>query len=397
MKKLTYRHTIVAGCIGFLVQAIVNNFAPLLFLTFQDTYGFSTGQIASLITVNFCFQLLVDFASTYFVPRLGLRACLVAAHLFSAVGLCGMAVLPSILPPYAGMLTAVLLYAAGSGLIEVAASPTVEACPTKNKASIMSMLHSFYCWGVVMTVLLSTLFFVTAGVGNWRWLACLWAALPLVNAVLFCFVPIYTLPGDETHKAPLRSLFSHKIFWLLALLMVTSGAAEQAMAQWASVFAEDALKVTKTVGDLAGPCAFAVLQGTARALYGKFGEKIPLRGFMLGSALLSIACYAVAALSASPVVGLVGCALCGFSVGIMWPGSLSIGSRALPNGGTALFSLLALFGDLGCSSGPGLVSVIADVSGGNMKLGLLGAGIFPLLMAVGLLFLQKKKKEKAAS
>lgn len=392
MKNLTYRHTIVAGCIGFLVQAIVNNFAPLLFLTFQDTYAFSTGQIASLITINFGFQLFIDFISAYLVPHIGLRTALITAHVFSAVGLCGMAVLPELIAPYPGMLVAVLLYATGSGLVEVSGSPTVEACPTKNKASIMSLLHSFYCWGVVLTVGLSTLFFVLFGVENWRLLSCLWALLPLLNAVFFCFVPIYTPVGDEEKRQPFLKLFSRKTFWLLALLMTASGAAEQAMAQWASVFAEDALNVTKTVGDLAGPCAFALLQGLARALYGKFGDRIPLRGFMLGSALLSIVCYAVAALSPIPALGLVGCALCGFSVGIMWPGSLSIGAKAMPDGGTALFSLLALFGDLGCSSGPGLVNAAAEIAGGNLKTGLLAAGVFPLIMAVALSLWHRKKQ-----
>lgn len=391
MKKLTYWHTIVASCIGFLVQALVNNFAPLLFLTFQTTYGFSTGQIASLITVNFGFQLLVDLSSTYIVPRIGLRTALIAAHLFSAVGLCGMAVLPELLSPYPGILVAVLLYATGSGLVEVAGSPTVEACPTKNKASIMSLLHSFYCWGVVLTVLLSTLFFVTIGIERWQLLSCVWAILPLLNALFFCFVPIYTPQGTAANPKPIISLFSCKTFWLLALLMTASGAAEQAMAQWASVFAEDALHVSKTVGDLAGPCAFALLQGTARALYGKFGNRIPLRGFMMGSALLSIVCYAVAALSPVPAIGLVGCALCGFSVGIMWPGSLSIGARALPDGGTALFSLLALFGDLGCSSGPGLVNVAAVAAGNNLKMGLLAAGVFPLIIVISLICSKRNK------
>ena len=378
--RKSYTHTIYASYLGYITQAIVNNFAPLLFLTFQKELHLGLEQITLITTINFAVQLLVDAIAAKVVDRIGYRPCIVAAHVFASAGLLGLALLPQILPPLTGILIAVVLYAIGGGIIEVLISPIVEACPTERKAAAMSLLHSFYCWGHVFLVLASTGFFALFGVGNWRVLACLWALVPLANVFYFLWVPLAPVVQEGTKQLSFGELFRSKVFWLLMVMMVCAGASEQAMSQWASAFAEKGLNIAKEMGDLAGPCAFAVLMGTARALYGKFEAKIPLKGFMIASCLLCICCYLLAALCAQPLLALVGCAVCGFSVGIFWPGTFSTAAAALPGGGTAMFALMALAGDLGCSGGPTVVGMVSGAAGGALQSGLLAALIFPATM-----------------
>lgn len=385
--RTSYSHTIAASYLGCVTQAVVNNFAPLLFLTFQTQMGLSLEQITLLTTVNFSVQLLVDFLSVKAADRIGYRVCIVAAHLFSAAGLAALAILPGLIQnAYASLIAAVTLYAIGGGLIEVLVSPIVEACPTEKKEAAMSLLHSFYCWGHVAVVLLSSAFFQLAGIGNWRVMACVWALLPLGNAVYFALVPIRPVV-EERRRMPVRSLFGQKLFWLFLLMMLCAGASEQGMSQWASAFAQSGLGVSKAMGDLAGPCAFAVLMGTSRALYGKYSDRMPLRAVMMASAVLCIACYATAAMSGNVLLALAGCALCGFSVGIFWPGTFSTAVPALPGGGTAMFALLALAGDLGCTTGPTVVGLAAGAAGGRLAAGLGVGMIFPVLMLLCILLL----------
>lgn len=385
--RTSYSHTIAASYLGCVTQAVVNNFAPLLFLTFQTQMGLSLEEITLLTTVNFSVQLLVDFLSVKAADRIGYRVCIVAAHLFSAAGLAAIAILPGLMEStYAGLIVAVTLYAIGGGLIEVLVSPIVEACPTEKKEAAMSLLHSFYCWGHVAVVLLSSAFFQLAGIGNWRVMACIWALLPLGNAVYFALVPIRPVV-EERRRMPVRSLFGQKLFWLFLLMMLCAGASEQGMSQWASAFAQSGLGVSKAMGDLAGPCAFAVLMGTSRALYGKYSDRMPLRAVMMASAVLCIACYATAAMSGNVLLALAGCALCGFSVGIFWPGTFSTAVPALPGGGTAMFALLALAGDLGCTTGPTVVGLAAGAAGGRLAAGLGVGMIFPVLMLLCILLL----------
>lgn len=385
--RTSYSHTIAASYLGCVTQAVVNNFAPLLFLTFQTQMGLSLEEITLLTTVNFSVQLLVDFLSVKAADRIGYRVCIVAAHLFSAAGLAALAILPGLIQnAYAGLIVAVTLYAIGGGLIEVLVSPIVEACPTEKKEAAMSLLHSFYCWGHVAVVLLSSAFFQLAGIGNWRVMACIWALLPLGNAVYFALVPIRPVV-EERRRMPVRSLFGQKLFWLFLLMMLCAGASEQGMSQWASAFAQSGLGASKAMGDLAGPCAFAVLMGTSRALYGKYSDRMPLRAVMMASAVLCIACYATAAMSGNVLLALAGCALCGFSVGIFWPGTFSTAVPALPGGGTAMFALLALAGDLGCTTGPTVVGLAAGAAGGRLAAGLGVGMIFPVLMLLCILLL----------
>ena len=393
--RSNYNHTLYACYIGYITQAIVNNFVPLLFLTFQNTYGIPLSQITLLITVNFVVQLLTDIAATKFVDRIGYRASALTAHVFAAVGLIGIGVLPELLPsPFAGLLISVAFYAVGGGLIEVIVSPIVEACPTSRKAAAMSLLHSFYCWGSVFVVLLSTVFFAAAGIQYWKIMAFLWAIVPIANTFYFSQVPIAALV-EEGEGMRIRQLLGMKLFWIFGLLMLCSGASELAMSQWASAFAESGLKVSKTVGDLAGPCLFAVLMGSSRVFYAKFSEKIRLSKFMTASGILCVCSYLLAVFAPVPVLGLLGCALCGLSVGIMWPGTFSLAAAACPKGGTAMFALFALAGDLGCTTGPSLVGFVSGKFNGALQTGLAAAIVFPFLFLLGLALLKRNKDHTA--
>lgn len=394
--RTNYQHTIYASYLGYITQAIVNNFAPLLFLTFQKTYQLSLKDITLITTVNFFVQLCVDLLSAKFVDRIGYRASIVAAHFFAGVGLMGLAIFPSIFPnAYVGLMAAVVLYAIGGGIIEVLISPIVEACPTERKEAAMSLLHSFYCWGHVFLVVMSTIYFSVFGIHNWPILACVWAMIPLVNMVYFLFVPIMRTV-EEDKQMNFADMMKQKVFWLLIVIMICAGASELAMSQWASTFAESALGVSKTIGDLAGPCAFALLMGIARAFYGKCSTRIPLKKFMIGCAILCIGCYTLTMLADIPLLGLIGCAVCGFSVGIFWPGTFSIAAVKLPAGGTVMYALMALAGDIGCSSGPTVVGMVADSAGNNLQIGLGVAMIFPVIILLGLSLLGTQTQNHCA-
>lgn len=392
--RLGYRHTILACYLGNISQAIINNLAPLLFLTFRGWYGISLAQVTLLVTLNFMLQLAVDFLCAKVADRLGYRLCVVVGHACLTLGLVCMAALPSILPdPYVGLLIAIALYAVGGGVIEVLVSPIVEACPTDAKASAMSLLHSFYCWGHIGVVLLSTLFFVTVGVRHWQVLTLLWAIIPLVNTFLFMKVPIAPLNGGAKGMS-LRELYRSRLFWILMLLMLCAGASEQGMSQWSSAFAESALGVTKTIGDLAGPCAFALTMGLARLWFARLSRSARITRLLTLSALLCVCAYLLAALTRNPVWSLLGCGLCGFSVGAMWPGTFSLGAEKCPLGGTAMFAMFALAGDLGCSTGPTLVGFVAKSMGDDLQAGLLAAIVFPVVMLVGVWALGRLKTER---
>ena len=389
-----YRRTLVACYLGFITQAIAANFAPLLFLTFKSTYEIGLEKLALIPLTFYLTQFLVDFAATKFVDKIGYRFCVVSSQALSAAGFVLLTVLPDLLPaPFLGILIAVVLYAMGSGLVEVLISPIVEACPFENKDGMMSLLHSFYCWGAVGVVLGSTLFFAVFGIENWKILTLIWAAIPFVNIFNFITCPIERLVDEGKSMRP-SQLVKLPLFWLLILLMACAGASEASMAQWASAFTESAMGVSKVVGDLAGPCLFAAFMGTSRILYGKMSKKLDLNKTMLACGILCTICYLTASLSALPILGLAGCALCGFSVGIMWPGTISISSGKCPGGGTAMFAFLALAGDLGATVGPTMVGGIAEVAGGDLQMGLLIATAFPLILILGLIVLDRKFKKK---
>lgn len=390
--KNQYNKTITACFVGYIVQAIVNNFTPLLFLFFQRSYQIPLSQITLLVTFNFGIQLLIDLLSVGFVDKIGYRASMIIAHVLSAAGLVLLTVLPEILPaPFIGILLAVMIYAVGGGLLEVLVSPVMESCPSDNKAKAMSLLHSFYCWGHAGVVLVSTLFFHLAGIENWKLLAWIWALIPLVNAFVFARVPIAPLMEEGETGLQIKELFRIRVFWVLLIMMICAGASEQAVSQWASTFAEKGLGISKTAGDLAGPMAFAILMGTSRLFYGKYGDRIHLDRFMIYSSFLCIVSYLGISLLPLPHLSLIFCAVCGLSVGIMWPGTFSKASAALPRGGTAMFALLALGGDIGCSGGPTLVGMVSGVLNDNLKIGVLAGIVFPILLLIGVLLCRKSK------
>ena len=317
---------------------------------------------------------MIDLLSVGFIDKIGYRASMIIAHVLSATGLILLTVLPEILSaPFAGILIAVMIYAIGGGLLEVLVSPVVEACPSDNKEKAMSMLHSFYCWGHAGVVLISTLFFYVAGIENWKILAIIWALIPIGNAFVFVKVPIALLIEDGESGLQLKELFRIKVFWILLVMMVCAGASEQAVSQWASTF--------------------AVLMGASRLFYGKYGDRIYLERFMVYSSCLCILSYLGISLIPVPQLSLIACAVCGLSVGIMWPGTFSKASAALPKGGTAMFALLALGGDIGCSGGPTLVGMVSGVLGDDLKMGILVSVIFPALLLIGIILCRKTKGE----
>ncbi len=394
--KLTANHTVTACFIGSMVQAITINFSPLLFLTFEKSFGISLGKISLLIAISFVTQFFMDLTASKFPKLFNRRGALILGQMLSATGLVSLALLPTLISPYPALVTATVIGAFGSGIIEVIGNPVIEACPVKNKNRILSFLHSCYCWGFLLTVLLSTLFFHFVGIENWQILACLWAIIPFLNGIAFCFVPLWPIDSAPDDNTAGRSVFRTFVFWSFFILMVCGGAAEQAMSQWASSFAETALGVSKSVGDILGPCCFALLMGISRIIYAKFSERINLYKFIFFSAALCIASYLLVALSPLPIMSLAGCAVCGFSVGMMWPGTLCIASEKIPGGGVKMFALLALAGDLGCTLGPSAVGVIADAAGDNLKVSFIVSIIFPALVAVfiTLLALNGKNKKK---
>lgn len=387
-----YRKTLIACYLGFVTQAICANFAPLLFITFHNSYGVTFGKIALISTVFFFTQLLVDLVCAKIVDYIGYRTCVVAAEVTSGLGLLGLGFMPDIMPsPFAGIIVSVIVYAIGSGLTEVLVSPIVEACPFENKEGAMSLLHSFYCWGWVGVILGSTIFFTLFGIDNWKILAVIWSIIPLYNIYNFATCPIEQLVEDG-ESMTMGQLFKTSLFWLFIVLMVCAGSSEIAMAQWASAFAESALHVSKAVGDLAGPCGFAICMGISRVIYGKYGENVDLTVYMVGSGILCFCCYLIAALASIPILGLVGCALCGFSVGIMWPGSISISARILPKGGTAMFALLALAGDLGGAVGPAIIGNVSQRAGENLQAGVLAGIGFPIVLVICVLIVRKYRR-----
>ncbi|MBP5432099.1 MFS transporter [Ruminococcus sp.] len=386
---MNYKRTVFSCFVGYVVQAVINNFLPLLFIMLRNEYGIHLSRITLLITANFGIQLVIDLFSAFYVDRIGYRKAIIAAHIFSAAGLILLALLPGTIDPFKGVFIAVAVYAVGGGLIEVLISPIMEGCPAENKGKAMSMLHSFYCWGQVGVVLLSTLFFQIAGIERWRILSITWAAVPLINGILFIKAPIAPILSIGEKSMSFGELIRNKVFIILFVMMLCAGASELAVSQWASYFVESGLHISKAAGDLAGPMTFALLMGITRAFYGKYGHKIPLERFMLISSLVCIASYIMTGFVRCPAINLVGCGLCGLSVGIMWPGTFSKAAASLKKGGTMMFSLLALAGDVGCSCGPFLVGEVSSYTG-NMNRGILSATVFPLIMTAGILLTNKK-------
>ncbi len=399
--RQSYRSTIAATYIGHITQAIVNNFAPLLFVTFAAQWQMPLSRVLILVSVNFGVQLVVDLLCAAFMDKFGYRIPIVLSQLFAAAGLVCLGVLPELFAdPMSGLVLAVAIYAVGGGMTEVLISPIVQACPTEHKEAHMNLLHSFYCWGHMAVILGSTLFFALAGIRSWRYLAFIWAAVPVTAGILFAFVPLQKLDDNipQAERISFFGLFRRPLFWLFVLMMALSGAAEQAMGQWASALAEAGLGVSKTVGDLMGPCMFALCMGLSRIVTARLSRRFSVESIMTVSGGLCICAYLMTALSPLPLLALAGCALCGFAVGIFWPGTFSFGAGRLRGGRTALFALLALGGDIGSVGGPALVNLTSRyLTDGSLQKGMLVAAIFPAILIVCVLILrrtsQRQKKE----
>lgn len=389
MKRLNHKHTLFSCFSGYITQAIVVNFIPLLFLTFCTEYQISLEKVTLLVTVNFFLQLITDLASTKFIGKIGFRASIVGANVLAMVGLVAIALLPSVIDPYFALVLGMALCAIGSGLEEVLISPIVEACPTQRKSAVMSLAHSFYCWGTVAIIGLSTLFFVFFGTTNWKILTLIWAIIPAINATLFSIVPIYNGKDYGGHGNGLKKLFSSKIFYLFAVVMICAGASEMSMGQWASAFAESALGVNKVIGDLIGPCMYALMMAISRTLYALMSEKINLSKFIMYNSVLCIVTCAVAVFSPIAWLSLVACGLCGFAVGMMWPGTLSIAANVM-GGSTTLFALCAVFGDVGCTIGPTMVGFVSGAFDDDLRKGLACMLIFPVIIIIGLILANRK-------
>ncbi len=386
-----YKHTIRACFICLVVQALLINFAPLLFLTFQDSYDLSFTDLSLIISANFITQIIVDILSIKFIDVIGQKRSMILAHGFVAVGFIGLTIFPEVFPtPLIGLLAATICYAMGGGVFEVLASPIMEACPSDHKAGAMSLLHSFYCWGQVGVVLLSTLFFLVFGIENWKILAIIWSLLPITNGIYFALSP--TVKIEHDNKLSFAKLLGNKLFWVLLLIMICAGASELAMSQWASAFAEEGLGTSKLISDIAGPCLFAVFMGISRTFYGRMSKKINLTTFMIGSGILCLLSYLVVSISTLPILSFVACSVCGLSVGIMWPGTISIGAKRIPTGGTAMFAMFAFAGDIGCSIGPTVVGTVFENTD-RLQLGFLAVIIFPILLMLGVLFAKHYHKK----
>ena len=397
--KNNYKATIVASCLGYITQAIMLNFPPLLYLFFQEELGLTLSQVSFLITANIIIELVVDVIVSKIAPSVGYRPLVILATVFATMGLVAMFILPTVMTnKFLALILSMMLCGAGGGIMEVLISPIVEACPTKNKSGMMSLLHSFYCWGQAGVVLISTIFFQIFGLENWIYIAIAWTIVPLTCLILFTRVPIYTLEEEATEKPSLISLFKNKLFWLLVVMMICAGASELAMAQWASAFAETAIGRSdlKWLTDLLGPCLFAICMGLARVFYAKMSEKINLAKGIFISSIVCIASYLITILSPFPVLSLFGCALCGIGAGIMWPASYSMASDKIPNGGVLMFGLLALAGDFGCLAGPSLAGQISALFDNNLKVGFAVSIIFPLVLAIicASMLIKRKKSKK---
>lgn len=397
MKK-NYKLTMFACFTGYIVQGIINNFAPLLFVTFNESYGIPLSKIALLISINFGVQLTVDLICALIVHKTGWRIPIVLAHILSLCGLIMIAVLPNVLEnKFTAILCSVIVFACGGGLLEVLVSPIIEACPTKNKSGIMSLLHSFYCWGHCGVVIVSTVFFAVFGIEKWPVLAVIWAVIPLINSFIFAITPLNEETHEEREKSSIGALFRNRYFIILIVIMFCAACCELSVAQWSSAFAEKALGVSKTVGDLLGPLLFAALMGISRLIYGFYLSKknIDLEKVIFFSGLLCIASYLIISLCPIPMVSLVGIGICGFSVGLLWPGSFSLGAANIENGGSRMFALLALFGDLGCGMGPFVVGTVASLKGDDLNFGILTAAVFPIIMCLCLFsFIRKNAKSR---
>lgn len=371
MKK-EFRLTLMAARMGFFTQALVNNLAPVFFVLFRVLYGFSYLQVGILAALNFTLQLFADITSPNLISRFGYRKCAMTAQALCAVGLIlmpGLCILTG--GVYISFIIPVLIYSYGAGMIEVLASPIVEAIPDLPENTKMSMLHSFYSWGQMTCVALTTLALHFIGYERWFLIPVLWSAIPIFGIILFSRARLDMADMAEKESEKGGRLFCRS-FVLMLIIMTCAGASEIAMSEWSSLFAEEALGVSKVAGDLFGPCMFALFMGMGRMCHAKFGERLNLSRLIKACSLLCVICYVGAALLRPAAASLIFCALTGLSVSLMWPGALSL-AAARNNGGARMYGLLAAFGDIGCIIGPVVTSSVSEFADGNERIRAIGA------------------------
>lgn len=387
-----YLPTKLAGYVGFVVQAIVNNFLPILFIVFQDIYGLGYEKLGRLIVFNFAIQMLIDFITPKIIHKIGYRSAAFLCQFTACVGLCLMSILPRVMPnPYVAMFISIAVYATGSGLMEVILSPMIEMLPTSNKSGNMAVLHSFYCWGQTLVVPLTTGMVFIFGRENWSYIPLVWAVVPFINMLAFLRVPIVE-PGKEVKQSTLIELLKTPTFIVYMIMMFCGGASEIAMSQWASLFVEQALGVSKAIGDIVGPCLFALFMALGRVIYAKFSKKVSFTRLLIWLNILCFVCYLMVGICKIAALSLIFCALCGFSVSISWPGIYSAGARTFKTGGAVMFSAFAMCGDIGCALGPGLVGLVAEYT--SLNIGFIAASVFPLIMVICSLYILKVKVAK---
>lgn len=387
MMRSKFLGTKLACYVGYVVQAVINNFLPILFIALQDVYGLGYERLARLIIFNFASQIAVDFSAPKIVALFGYRKSAALSQAMAALGLVSMGILPRIMSnTYLAIIISIIIYAIGSGMMEVIISPIIEMLPTKNKSGNMAFLHSFYCWGQAFTIIVTTLLVTVFGYKGWANIPLIWAVIPFLNTFSFFKVPVIEPKGEEKGDS-FKSLASSKRFIIYMVMMFCGGACEIAMAEWASLFAQQALGISKVIGDLAGPCAFALFMGTGRVLYGWISKKVDFRKTVIVMSLLCFICYLTVAFCKIPAFSLIACAACGFSVSLFWPGVLSEGAKDFKRGGSVMYGVFALCGDTGCSAGPWIIGIIADRLGLNF--GFSVAAIFPVIMIIATVLLIK--------
>ncbi len=388
-----YFPTKLAGYVGFVVQAIVNNFLPILFIVFQNVYNLSYEKLGRLILFNFATQMFIDLITPKIIAKIGYRKAASLSQGAAAAGLILLGTLPSLMNnTYLAIIISIIIYATGSGLMEVILSPMIEMLPTGNKSGNMAVLHSFYCWGQAFTVLVTTGLVFLFGFKQWYFIPAIWAIIPFLNMFSFLRVPIVQ-PSPDEKMSTFSELVKKPLFLVYMVMMFCAGASEIAMAEWASIFAQNALGVSKAIGDITGPCAFALFMGTGRVVYAKLSKKVSFTKMLVILNIFCFVCYMVVAVCKIPIIALIFCAVCGFTVSISWPGIYSAGARTFTTGGAVMFSVFAMCGDTGCALGPWLIGVLADKF--SLNVGFAAASVFPLVMVICALYILKLRSCKS--
>lgn len=393
-----YRLTTISCFVGIFAQAVIINLAALLFMPLMRLHGLTYVQLGTLVAVNFSVQVGSDLVFSGLIDRIGFRRLVLPACLVGSLGLFLFALAPVLLPGrvFAGLLAATAVYSAAGGLLEVLLSPIVNAIPNEEKGAAMSLLHSFYAWGQMATIILTTLFLFLVGERHWQWMVGFWALLPLANFLLFLKAP-FPPSVPEEHRLNMGDLIL-KPFCLLAFAAIFFGAsAEVLMNQWTSAFMERALLLPKLTGDLFGMCGFALMLGLGRAWHGKYGARFDISKALVAMSALAVLCYLVVALAPGSWPGLLACMVCGFATSLLWPGTLIVASERYPLAGAWMFALLAAAGDVGAGLGPWFTGWVVDHAidtaaalrleqwlgiGGEqaaLRLGILAGTIAPLL------------------